>query len=184
MLTSSSLPLTLLDATSIEPYGWMLGKPLRDDGHAPAFVSPKSDFWREHLFDTGAPGETEVLWVTYRNCDASITSLESHRLTQQAIVPLTAPVIHIVAAPTVDGEPDLRTLRAFSVPVGAGICMRPNIWHATRVINGEATCLMLTRPSTTYDLIVHLKTGAPACESAIRNIDARWLEAPRVALLT
>jgi ureidoglycolate lyase len=32
------------------------------------------------------------------------------------------------------------------------------------------TCLMLTRRSTTYDLVVHLQTGAPACESAIRSI--------------
>jgi ureidoglycolate lyase len=35
---------------------------------------------------------------------------------------------------------------------------------------------MLTRPSTTYDLVVHLKTGAPACESVIRPIDTRTLE--------
>ena len=177
MSTALSIPVEPLDATRCEPYGWMLGKPVRTDGDTPSFVSPASDFWREHLFDTGTPGETEILWVAYRNRDTTITSLEMHRLTQQAIVPLTAPVIHLVAASLEDGEPDLNSLRAFEIPVGKGLCMRPNIWHATRVMDRDATCLMLTRPSTTYDLVVHLKTGAPACESAIRTIDTCTLDA-------
>jgi ureidoglycolate lyase len=175
MLTVRSVSIEPLDAARCEPYGWMLGKPARADGDAPAFISPASDFWREHLFDTGAPGETEILWVIYRNCDESVASLEVHRLTQQAIVPLTALVIHIVATSTEEGEPDLNTLRAFAIPVGMGLCMRPNIWHSTRVREGEATCLMLTRPSTTYDLVVHLKTGAPACETVIRSIEPQRL---------
>ena len=177
MPTALSIPVEALDATRCEPYGWMLGKPVRADSDTPSFVSPASDFWREHLFDTGTPGETEILWVAYRNRDTAITSLEMHRLTQQAIVPLTAPVIHLVAVSSKDGEPDLNSLRAFEIPVGKGLCMRPNIWHATRVIDSDATCLMLTRPSTTYDLVVHLKTGAPACESAIRTIDTCTLNA-------
>jgi ureidoglycolate hydrolase len=172
-----TIPIEPLDAHRCEPYGWMLGKPVSAEGDAPSYVSPASDFWREHLFDTGTPGETEVLWVVYRNRDETVASLELHRLTQQAIVPLTAPVIHVVATALEDGQPDPNTLRAFEIPVGKGLCMRPNIWHATRVADKEATCLMLTRPSTTYDLVVHLKTGAPACESAIRPIDpARLLK--------
>ena len=177
MLTALPIPVEPLEAHRCEPYGWMLGKPVRMDGDAPAFVSPASDFWREHLFDTGTAGETEMLWVVYRNRNAEIASLELHRLTQQAIVPLTAPVLHIVATSLEDGEPDLASLRAFEIPVGKGLCMRPNIWHATRVANAESTCLMLTRPSTTYDLVVHLNTGAPACESAIRPIETRVLDA-------
>jgi ureidoglycolate hydrolase len=171
MTPPRSIPIEPLDARRCEPYGWMLGKSVPTDGDTPSFVSSASDFWREHLFDTGTPGETEVLWVIYRNRDETVASLELHRLTQQAIVPLTAPVIHIVATALEDGQPDLNTLRAFEIPVGKGLCMRPNIWHATRATDKEASCLMLTRASTTYDLIVHLKTGAPACESAICTID-------------
>ncbi|HXZ08193.1 MAG TPA: ureidoglycolate lyase [Paraburkholderia sp.] len=170
MTISRSLLIEPLDAQRCEPYGWMLGKPVSTEGDTPSFVSSASDFWREHLFDTGTAGETEVLWVIYRNRNETVASLETHRLTQQAIVPLTAPVVHVVATALEDGQPDLDTLRAFEIPVGKGLCMRPNIWHATRVTDKEATCLMLTRPSTTYDLIVHLKTGAPACESAILAI--------------
>jgi ureidoglycolate hydrolase len=177
MLTALSIVIESLDADRCEPYGWLLGKAVRTDGDAPAFVSPASDFWREHLFDTGTNGETEILWVVYRNRNVEITSLELHRLTQQAIVPLTAPVVHIVATSLESGEPDFASLRAFEIPVGRGLCMRPNIWHATRVATSESTCLMLTRPSTTYDLVVHLKTGAPACESVIKSIEGRTLVA-------
>lgn len=176
MLTALSIPVEPLDAHRCELYGWPLGKPVPTDGDTPAFVGPASDFWREHLFDTGTDGETEILWVVYRNRHAEVASLELHRLTQQAIVPLTAPVVHIVATSLEDGEPDLASLRAFEIPIGKGFCMRPNIWHATRVSNSESTCLMLTRPSTTYDLVVHLKTGAPACESVIKSIERRTLE--------
>uniref|UniRef100_E1TBP7 Ureidoglycolate hydrolase n=1 Tax=Burkholderia sp. (strain CCGE1003) TaxID=640512 RepID=E1TBP7_BURSG len=176
MPTPLSIAIEPLDTHRFEPYGWLLGKPVRTDGDVPAFVSPASDFWREHLFDTGTDGKTEILWVVYRNRDAELASLELHRLTQQAIVPLTAPVVHIVATSLDDDEPDLSSLRAFEVPVGKALCMRPNIWHATRVMHSDATCLMLTRPSTTYDLVVHLKTGAPACESVIKSIERRTLE--------
>lgn len=179
MPTTLAIPIEPLEETRCEPYGWMLGKPVSTDSDTPSFVSSASDFWREHLFDTGAPGETEILWVTYRNRDEKFSSLEMHRLTQQAIVPLTAPVVHIVATSSEDGEPDLDSLRAFAIPVGRGLCMRPNTWHATRVTESDATCLMLTRPSTTYDLVVHLKTGAPACESVIRNIETHVLDLGR-----
>jgi ureidoglycolate hydrolase len=172
MPTSPNLAIEALDADTCAPYGTMLGKPPRVDPDGPVFRSPASDFWREHLFDTGTPGEAEILWVLYRNRDDAITSLESHHLTQQAIVPLTGPLVHIVATSADDGLPDLSTLRAFLIPVGVGLCMHPKIWHATRVMQPEVTCLMLTRPSTTYDLVIHLHSGAPAAESAIRTITA------------
>jgi ureidoglycolate lyase len=177
MLTALSVQIEPLDAVRCVPYGWMLGKPMEADGDVPAFTSPASDFWREHLFDTGTPGQTEILWVNYRNQDAKVTSLELHRLTQQAIVPLTAPVVHVVAISMDDGSPDLASLRAFHIPVGKGLCMRPGIWHATRVRAIESTCLMLTRPSTTYDLVVHLKTGAPTCESVVTTIPEHFIDA-------
>ena len=108
MLTALSIPIEPLEAYRCEPYGWMLGKPVRTDGDAPAFVSPASDFWREHLFDTGTPGETEILWVVYRNRGAEISALELHRLTQQAIVPLTAPVVPSAGSRTEDSTVDGR----------------------------------------------------------------------------
>jgi ureidoglycolate hydrolase len=171
MLTPLTLSVEPLDVNRFAAYGWMLGKPLEGQTGIPSFSSPESDFWREHLFDNGTPGQTEILWVTYRNTDEQVKSLEMHHLTQQAIVPLTAPVVQIVATSTSGGTPDPETLRAFFVPVGQGLCMGPRVWHTTRVPGGPAACLMLTRPSTTLDLAVHLKTGAPLCESVIQSIE-------------
>ena len=84
--------------------------------------------------------------------------------------------IQVVSKSAADGSPDLATLAAFRVPQGQGICMRPGCWHATRVVDGEVTCLMLTRRSTTVDLIQHLTTDARATESAIVEIPLQRLE--------
>jgi ureidoglycolate lyase len=177
MSTLPPLPVETLTADAFSVYGWMMGKPMDPHGGSPAYTSAASDFWREHLFNTGQSGETEVLWVVYRNHDETVASLEAHWLTQQAIVPLTGAIVQIVALNTPSGAPDLATLRAFHVPVGEGICMKPQCWHATRVDDGEVKCMMLTRRSTTIDLVVHLMSGAPACESMVRPIEKRRLMA-------
>ncbi len=154
-------------------YGWVLGKPLADAGVS--FANPATDFRSEHVFDCGAAGRPEILWVSYRDTAMVLESLEVHHLTEQAIVPLDGDVIHAVALGDAQGQPDLATLAAFHIRNGMGVCMRPGIWHATRV-RGERNavpgvrCLMLTRQSTTRDLIAHLQGALPATESAVRAI--------------
>ena len=156
-----------LSVENFHPYGWLLGKTIRLDGNIPAFSASEIEFWQEHVFDPGAGGETEVLWVRYRNKQREVSSLESHKLSQQAIVPLTGEIIQVVAGSQQDGSLDASTMKAFRVPVGQGICMRPGCWHTTRVDAAEVTCLMLTRRSTTVDLIAHLTDGSPLTESAM-----------------
>jgi ureidoglycolate lyase len=53
---------------------------------------------------------------------------------------------------------------------GVGICMHARVWHATRTTGPKATCLMLTRRSTTVDLIGHLANAHPARETNLRDI--------------
>ncbi len=161
---------------AVAPFGWMLGKPLSTATDAVAFTSPASDFWHEHVFNTGAGGEHEILWVKYRSTDTTVARLEVHHLTQQAVVPVIGSIVQIVAASDAAGEPDLATLRAFAIDPGQGICMRPGTWHATRSAGGESTCLMLTRRSTTLDLIRHLNHGEAAEESRMADIPALRLE--------
>lgn len=163
MNTLKSQPLT---AEAFAPYGWMLGKSFPGSPGGPAYSNPATDFWREHLFESGAGGEPEILWVNYRN-SGPVSQLEVHTHTQQAIVPLTGPIVHIVACSLPDGTPDLATLAAFSVSPGVGLCMAQGCWHATRVPATQATCLMLTRRSTTLDLVSHLHHGTPANESRL-----------------
>jgi ureidoglycolate lyase len=159
-----------INEASVAPFGWMLGKPLPTAKDAVAFTSPGSDFWHEHVFHAGDGGQHEILWVKYRSTDATVATLEVHDLTQQAVVPVIGSIVQVVAASDAAGEPDLSTVRAFAITPGQGICMRPGIWHATRSAGGDSTCLMLTRQSTTMDLVRHLNQGAASQESRLTGI--------------
>ncbi|MFT4268978.1 MAG: ureidoglycolate lyase [Xenophilus sp.] len=168
------IPIVALTPEAFAPYGWVLGAPPAPGAAVPAFLHPATDFWRTHLFDTGAGGEPEFLWVRYRDNSTDIGTLEVHHLTEQAIVPLTGGILQIVALGAAPGDqPAPEALRAFRVPVGLGICMRLGCWHTTRVDSDEVTCLMATRRSTTVDLIGHLAQGQPARESALARLQAR-----------
>jgi ureidoglycolate lyase len=153
----------------------VLGKAISEGDSVPAFRNADLDFRQEHIFDPGAGGETEVLWVNYRSRRREVSSLEVHRLSQQAVVPLTGEILQVVAVCEQDGSPDLRSLSAFRIRVGEGVCMRPGCWHTTRVESPEVLCLMLTRRSTTIDLAAHLGHGSPLLESAISVVDQRVL---------
>ena len=167
MQNRSSLQIRPLDSASFSPYGWMLGKPFPDGGATPRYRNDATDFWQEHLFDSGTDGEHEVLWVNYRSASPIVSSLEAHLLTQQAIIPLTGELIQVVATTGPDGGPDPSTLAAFFISPGQGVCMRPGCWHTTRVRSGQVSAMMLTRRSTTIDLIGHLENDRPLKESAI-----------------
>ncbi|MBN3858584.1 ureidoglycolate hydrolase [Paraburkholderia sp. Ac-20340] len=163
-----SIPLLYVEPLTPEafaPYGWVLGKQSTTSGEDPYFQSQSLSIWREHLFDAGMANETEILWTWFGDPSDLVQQLEARHLTQQAIVPLTAPLIQIVAASEPTGHPNMNSLRAFEIPVGMGICIRPWCWHTTRAFGGTATALMLSRRSTSFDLIVHLQTGSPLSES-------------------
>ncbi|MXQ10724.1 ureidoglycolate hydrolase [Microvirga makkahensis] len=147
----------------------MLGKPYPVESGA-AYRNTATSFWQEHLFDPGPNGQVEILWVTYSDASRVITRLEVHHLTQQAVVPLTGEIIQVVATSDKEGAPELATLRAFRLAPGVAICMRPGVWHATRTSGPEATCLMLTRRSTTLDLVSHLSGAHPALETSLRDV--------------
>jgi ureidoglycolate lyase len=168
MPTSNVITVEHLSAESFEPFGWVLGKSHALKKTPIAFRSPASDFWHEHFFDPGTGGDTEVLWVEYRDNSPLVSKLEVHHMTQQAVVPLTKEIVQVLCLSDANQSPDLATLRAYRLSPGVGVCMRPGVWHATRADN--ATCLMLTRRSTTKDLIYHLINDHPAKESAISEI--------------
>jgi ureidoglycolate lyase len=59
-----------------------------------------------------------------------IVELERHAHTSQSFLPLKASrYLVCVAANDADGWPDMKTLRAFTVPAGTGITYRPGTWH-------------------------------------------------------
>jgi ureidoglycolate lyase len=161
-----------LDPDALAGCGTLLGLPPVAAAGAPSFVGPAAEFRHVHDFDPGADGTVEILWVRYRNDALVARALEAHWLTEQAVVPLGAAIVQVVCPSREDGSrlPDLDRLRAFHVPAGYGVCMDRGCWHTTFVTSGEATCLMLTRASTTRDLAAHLTEGAPAKESTIVDL--------------
>lgn len=163
-----TVPVEPLTQEAVAAFGWLLGKPFPQEPDAVAFANAATDFRREHLFHPGGDGEVEVLWVSYRNDDRAVGTLERHLLTQQAVVPLVGAITQILASSLPDGAPDLASLRAFHVPPGTGICMRPEVWHATR--SPGSTCLMLTRSTTTMDLIGHMAHGRTPVETELRDV--------------
>lgn len=164
-----------LSGQAFAPFGWVLGDPSTEEAARVSFHSASSDFWRAHLFEADPNGYAEILWVVYRDRSRQIDRLEAHWMTQQVLIPLTGDVVQVVAASTPEGRPDLGTLSAFHVPQGRGICMRPGCWHATRVLSSEVQCVMLTRKSTTLDLIGCISRGDHAVESSILPIPgAMW----------
>jgi ureidoglycolate lyase len=170
MPINSAVSVQRPDPIAVAPFGWMLGKPYPPEPGATAYRNTATAFWQEHLFDPGTDGEVEVLWVTYNDASQAIDRLEVHHLTQQAVVPLIGEIIQVVALSDGEGAPDLATVRAFHLPPGMGVCMRPGVWHATRTMGPEAICLMLTRRSTTVDLIGLLANAHPARETSLREI--------------
>ncbi|HRP78233.1 MAG TPA: ureidoglycolate lyase [Aquamicrobium sp.] len=163
------IDIRTLTAEAFAPFGVALG--VTGPFHGPdAYLSADSDFWHEHLFDAGG-GQPEVLWVRYRSREPHIRRLEAHRLTEQAVIPLTAPIIQIVAPCDQNGAPDAAGALAFRVAPGQGLLMRAGCWHATRVEDRPATCAMLTRRSTTLDLAGHLNKGETLSESVLRDVD-------------
>lgn len=183
--TLSTPEKTLLVQPLVEsdfaPYGVMLGTP--PGSRHPAFSNQLTDFWHQHIFNAGAGGQPEVLWVNYRNNARIFSALELHRHTQQAIVPLNSSgVIHVVAlsaAGSTELAPDLSTLKAFWVASGQGVCMNPGCWHATFVADQQVSCLMLTRSSTTRDLVQALESGTAPVESIIQPIPEHRLALPK-----
>lgn len=174
---SGDVPVGPLSEEAVAPFGWLLGKPYPQGPDAIAFTNAATDFRREHIFHPGEDGEVEVLWVSYRNEDRAVTTLERHLLTQQAVIPLVGEIVHVLAISLPDGAPDLDSLRAFRVPPGLGICMKPTVWHATR--STGASCLMLTRSTTTVDLIGHMAQGRTPVESELCDVAGiRLAQAP------
>ncbi len=173
------LALQPLSPEAFAPYGSALGfgsPSAVASGESDRYASPASDFWRERLFDPGIGGATDVLWVVYRSAEAEVRRLEKHLLTQQALMPLDGEVVQVVARAGSDGLPDTATLAAFLVPPGQGLCMAPHCWHATRVRTpAEVRCAMLSRDSTTQDLVRALHTNGVPTESAYAVIPThRW----------
>jgi ureidoglycolate lyase len=157
---SRKIEILELTKEAYEPFGWVLGE-------APISKSPDlfydgsgAIFWHEHNFAVGEAGVVEFLWVYYKRKGFSLVSLESHRLTEQAIFPVAGlPLVQVVAPPPEDPlapdiVPELDKMTAFLVSGSQGVCMKRGCWHTQFALFDMTTCLMVTRESTTSDILI------------------------------
>lgn len=162
---------------SAAPYGAMLGQPFPEGGAVASFKTPSGmAVWRQHLFDAGKDGEFEIVWVNHGGSDPVVTRLEQHHLTEQAIIPLTGDLIHIVALTGRDGAPDLATVNAFRLAPGIGLCMAKDVWHTSR--SRGITNLMLTRASTSVDMTRYQTKQGDPVETTLKDIPPIRLSDP------
>jgi len=81
-----------------------------------------------------------------------VKMLERHPHSSQMFVPLggddNGGYVVVVAKDKVDGNPDISSLKAFTVKNGQGINYKPNVWHHPMVITGQPmTFLTITHES-------------------------------------
>ncbi len=159
-----------LDSLSLGDWAKALPIALSACPNAQSWRSTRSDFWHVHDFDPGEGGETEVLWVTYRPTDSEVASLEVHWFTQQIVVPLgSSALIQLLCPSKQDGSntPDLDMIGAWLISPGQGVCMMPGCWHASLAFDAEVMAMMLTRRSTTLDLVCQLGQSQSNSEAGL-----------------
>lgn len=162
------------------PFGWVLGIRPPEADPTELYETATIEFWHEHTLDPGEGGATEYLWVHFKPRAPVVTGMESHLLTEQAIVPVTGvPLVHVVAPPPDAGTPPaglrprLEDARAFLLDGTLGVCMRAGTWHAQLALEEATTHLMVTRRSTTVDLLTSLAGDGPdaARETVLVRLD-------------
>lgn len=165
----------VLTPEAYAPFGWVLGAGFGP--HNEEFVeSDASAFSHEHTFDPGEGGVPEVLWVNYIRKGQRLRHLESHLLTEQALVPVRGdPIVHVVCPPSkelteADYHPDIANLKTFILDGTQGVCMRRGCWHGVFPLVDRAVYVMLTRRSTTLDLIRARRNRTPPTETVIRAL--------------
>jgi ureidoglycolate lyase len=164
-----------LTREAYEPFGWVLGAP--PDRQNQDYLEVRiSTFWGEHIFDVGEGGAVQLVWVDYRWRGFGIEELESHRLTEQAFIPVAwSPMVQVVCPPPDDPMaleivPDLSQMRAFLLDGTKGVCMKRGCWHTPLPLGDSATYLMITRHSTTTDILNGERSGADTVETVVVEV--------------
>lgn len=118
-----SVLVSLITAEEFQPYGTFLD---------PSNADPRLNF----TIDASNPRDDAranlaLIRAPRALVPLTIDTLERHPHSTQCFLPLgDTSYLVVVTLPTRDGQPDLETLAAFSVPAGIGIAYHPTTWHA------------------------------------------------------
>jgi ureidoglycolate lyase len=177
MRTTREVRIQQLTSKAYAPFGWVLGTE-STSSEGDYFDGTELKRWHEHDFEVGEGGVVEFLWIQYKLRPFSLVRLESHRLTEQALIPVDGkPMIHVVCPPPScpsrqDIIPDLERLTAFLLDGSVGVCMKQGCWHWHFPLVDCATYLMVTRRSTSEDLDRAIESRTALTETVVREIGA------------
>ena len=147
MRTIQAEPLTV---ESFLPYGFYANL---IDPQAEFIGAKPIQFFRDMAQqDLGGTGivSFSVCRVEKRDCVIDVT--EFHTATGEGILPLDNDVlIHVGPATPIDGGPSLDKFRAFSVPKGTMVVLRPGVWHHAPITpNDKPANVLIVLPERTY----------------------------------
>ena len=165
-----------LTAAAYAPFGYVLGeRPAATQNDVTVGVI--AAFWAERDFGVGPGGVTQFIWAVYAPSTPQTEHMESHRLTEQAIIPVTGkPILHLVAPPNADPSaadnvPDLSQAKAFLLDGTKGVVMARGTWHCHFGLVPETVYCVLTRRSTTDDILAGRLDNALMKETVLRPIE-------------
>lgn len=173
--TTTRIVIRGLTREAYAPFGWILGS--RPVSQNQDYLDGKDlTAWHEHNFQPGEGGVVEFVWIEYKRGGFSISRLESHRLTEQALIPVSGkPMVHVVCPPPDDPlknhiAPDLDRMMAFLLDGSRGVCMRRGCWHDHFPLVDQVTYLMVTRRSTQVDIQNARETGGTPTETVMVDL--------------
>ena len=172
----STIRVEPLSAAAYAPFGHVLGeRPAATQNDVT--VGVVAAFWAERDFGVGPGGVTQFIWAVYAPTPPTADHMESHRLTEQAIIPVTGkPILHLVAPPNADPSapgtaPDLSRAKAFLLDGTKGVVMARGTWHCHFGLVPETVYCVLTRRSTTDDILAGGLDNARMQETVICPIE-------------
>lgn len=103
------------------------------------------------LLDMGRPYENCAFSLIRAQVSENNTAImaEYHSWTGQAFLPLDGDVLMYVARPTT-GDCPIEKMRAFFVPKGTLVVVKPGVWHFTPLAVDHPVNVMLALPQRTW----------------------------------
>jgi ureidoglycolate lyase len=121
------------------------------DPRATHLGAPPIQFFRD-LLPLELGGSSPVFSVCRVEArEAVIDVLEYHSKTGEGIIPLDADIVVQLGIATHPNDPlPLESLRAFHVPRGTMLSLRPGVWHHAPFVRSGAANIVIVLPERTY----------------------------------
>lgn len=139
-----------LSAETFLPFGFYAR--LIDPG-AERIGEPPVEFYRDMVqMDLGGAGIASFSTCRVEPREPAVTVTEYHTGTGEGILPLDRDILIHVGPATPPGAPvPLDRFRAFQVPKGTMVCLRPGVWHhAPFTVGGGPANVLIALPERTY----------------------------------